>query len=532
MFHVEQLKGVRQMAKIDEIRKQLASQNLISIEELQPHSIPEIIHEHGVRIQELELSKQDNKNVGYLSDYTDYYNKEYGWSLALQQMVDEGVKHIYINDGLDHEMKVQGMDNTNKPYCVSLDNQTGVTIECLNGSTLSFDYSQHILPNVFSCTNSEHITFKGVKFKGTGTRKNTQSRYALYTGCGIYTNKCNNIIVDDCHAHSTGYLVCLMDTDNSRVSNSTFKHDYYVSEWGNRMDKPYSAIILYSCKDSVVDNNVVYGGCLDGDISIFGGRTERCHIQNNKLYGYGWNDNNKVVYFANQGITYDQGCRDCIISQNILHGYYYGIDMKADTHNCLCVNNIIENTKVSIADRQGEATHNGKSQFNKIQGNKIILGHNIKGETLIHDYACIGILVEERQGCQIQNNDIVVSFYIKTTLGKSCGIYVSGREGDEHNSLYPQLIQQNSIMFCMFNNSTMFNTLPNSVAIHGLNLRCFDISHNCVKSYNANDTYEGVRLDTKATHGFIMYNTFFGHSSLGVKTDGATLTNVQSNLSL
>ena len=63
MFHVEQLKGVRQMAKIDEIRKQLASQNLISIEELQPYSIPEIIHEHELRIQELELLKQDNKNT-------------------------------------------------------------------------------------------------------------------------------------------------------------------------------------------------------------------------------------------------------------------------------------------------------------------------------------------------------------------------------------------------------------------------------------------------------------------------------------
>lgn len=51
------------MAKIDEIRKQLANQNLISIEELQPYSIPEIIHEHELRIQELELSKQDNKNT-------------------------------------------------------------------------------------------------------------------------------------------------------------------------------------------------------------------------------------------------------------------------------------------------------------------------------------------------------------------------------------------------------------------------------------------------------------------------------------
>ena len=89
------------MAKIDEIKKKLANNNLISIENCKPYSVPEILQEHTIKINEL-ISKQEDAYVlnitmyGCVGDYKTINSKQ------LQLAIDNAVEQkIYEIIGID-----------------------------------------------------------------------------------------------------------------------------------------------------------------------------------------------------------------------------------------------------------------------------------------------------------------------------------------------------------------------------------------------------------------------------------------------
>lgn len=103
------------MAKIDEIKKKLANNNLISIENCKPYSVPEILQEHTIKINEL-ISKQEDAYVlnitmyGCVGDYKTINSKQL--QLAIDNAVEQKIYEIIVPSGvyrLDTPVNLKGV---------------------------------------------------------------------------------------------------------------------------------------------------------------------------------------------------------------------------------------------------------------------------------------------------------------------------------------------------------------------------------------------------------------------------------------
>jgi hypothetical protein len=423
------------------------------------------------------------------------------WTNAIQFAIDSGVKHL-IFDEKTYFVSKRGQDESSKDYCVLINQKQNITIECRRGAKLAIDFSLDNLPNIFCIQNSSNVKLLNINGEGVKTRQ-SGNQSELYTGGCIRIYKSDHVVVDGGRFHNLLYGVQCFNSEFCTIQNTTFTHDYYRESWLSGA-VPFSAIILYSVAHSNVLNNTIFGGLRDGDLSIFGGSTYKCTVQNNKLYGYGYDNEAKQSTYLGQGLTVDQGPACCHIIDNSIYGYYFGIDLKADTYDCLVSRNIIENCKCAIADRQGEATHVKETLGHIIELNKIIMHDSWSADYKLYGtYHMMGIVCEKRQMAIIRHNHITVRNITGGAIVRTpiCGIYISGVDMHPHYQ-YPSQVIGNYIAFINSVRNIVTHAVSGSVAFHFKDTVNLNVTNNYFKANKENKSYrvfcfEGLNTSPK-----------------------------------
>ena len=455
----------------------------------------------------LKLMKRLNGVVN-IEEYADKVTKD-DWTPAIQQAIKDGVKTLVFDSGKGYLVKSVGTDIDGRNYAINLNNIENLTIEGYNGTTIYTDYSQDSLPNLFRFENCNHIRIRGIIIEGINTRTIDQPSTPLYSGAAFYFKKCKDIIVEDCKTHNVTYHTIAFYTENIIVDKAFNYHDYFNQPF-QASTVPYAFVQFHSCYGYELLNSVHYGGCRDGDVGVFGGGGEHAKIENNRLLGYGYNDTSKHTYNISQAICNDQGATSCMIRGNYIHGYYMGVDMKADVRNCICENNIIENCKISIADRRGESQTVSQTQFNVIRGNKIVFNDNFEDNGYLHNgmYHLVGINCEDRQGCWIENNELVHNLENGLNIQKPVLAIYFSQEQTNHDYLYPSVIKGNHIVFTVGNIGTVIHAPGGSSMMHLRNVNCLSVLNNTLKGSYTMD-YFGVKCQGVVSDIDILHNKFW-----------------------
>lgn len=506
------------------------NKNVITVEN-SCHNIPEMLHNHEHRLIQLEADGIDN--VGYISNYMEYFTDNY--SPVIQHMINVGVKHIIFNLPITYHFKTTGTDAQGRNYCVAIDNQENIVFEGYSGHTITYNYAENHVPNLFSCHSSQNLEFKSLNFEGIHTRVTSQPSTPLYTGSAIYCYQCKNVNIHDINSKNVIYQVLAMNTYDIDVRRTYNCHDYYNQPF-QASTVPYAFIQCHSCYGYNIEGCTHYGGCRDGDITIFGGGGEKAKITNNRLMCYGYDDNTHYSYHASQAICNDQGCDNAIIEGNFIDGYYYGIDMKADVRNCICTGNVVKNCKVYIADRRGESQTVYQTQFNHIINNMLIFQDNYVGNDTLFEgqYYIVGIMCENRQGCHVENNTITLNLAQDLLHPHPCvGIYFS-QEDINHDYVYPSTITNNHIIYTVANIGTVKHAPGGSTMIHIKNVNYLTLSQNTFKGSYSKE-FMGVKYQGNCSNLYIMDNQFWmGGNRLYREEDSNLNTcihNVYGNLS-
>lgn len=454
------------------------------------------------------------------------------WTSAFQQAIDDGVKTLVLSRGSYH-LTLKGRDSDNRGYAIKIENKSHLTIESYNDALITFDYNADELPNLFSFHSCEDIKIKNIRVEGVGERLTTQPDTSLYTGSAFYFKDCKQVSLEDCWSKNVKYHAIAFNSSEIMIDKSFNCHDYYKDQPFQSTTIPFGFVQFHSCQNFQLMNSVHYGSCRDGDVSVFGGGGEHAKIENNMLFGYGYDDESKHTYQGGQAICNDQGCISCMIRGNYIYGYYMGIDMKADTHNTICENNIVENCKFSICDRKGESTTVSQTQFNVIRGNKIIFKTDFDDDGYLFQdmYSLVGINCETRQGCWVENNELVVNLESWIGLPKPIvGIFFS-QETINADYLYPSLIKGNQIVFTVGNGAKVIHAPGGSTMIHIKDATCISVLNNTLKgSYSQN--YFGVKCQGNVSDIDILHNKFWtsGNTKAFYTESNTTVTNLVSDI--
>lgn len=502
------------------------NKNVITVEN-NCHNIPEMLHDHEHRLIQLEADGIDN--VGYVSNYMEYYTDNY--SPVIQNMINKGVKHIIFNLPITYHFKSRGTDAQGRNYCVAIVSQEDIIFEGCSGHTITYDYAEDHVPNLFSCHSCQNLEFKNLNFEGINTRVTSQPSTPLYTGSAIYCFKCKNVNIHDINSKNVIYQVLAFNTSDIDIRRTYNCHDYY-NQPHQASTIPYAFIQCHSCYGYSIDGCTHYGGCRDGDIGIFGGGGTKARVSNNRLMCYGYNDSSAYPYNISQAICNDQGCENAIIEGNFIDGYYFGVDMKADVRNCICTGNVITNCKIYIADRRGESQTVYQTQFNHIINNMIILQDNYVGNDYLHEgmYYMVGILCENRQGCHIENNTITLNLKQNLLHPAPClGIYYS-QEDIHPDYQYPSTITNNHIIYTVGNIGTVLHAHGGSTMIHIKNIQQTIISHNTFKGSYSKE-YMGIKYQGTCKDLTIQDNRFWMNGHRYYKESNSELINTKYDYS-
>ena len=440
-----------------------------------------------------------NKRLGDAKNIDEYqaYAKNGNWGLALQQVIKEGYKNIIFTKGNNYLFKKSGQDVDGLPYSVLIKSKTDIVLDG-NGATIEIDYSQEKIPCAIYFRECENIVVKNFKIKGVGSRLESTPSSPLYSGCAIKLWGVKQAQVLNNQVHQMSYLVDLHWCEHFIIRDNKFTHDTY-NEAFQSTRVPYSAILCYGSKRGTVENNVIYGGLRDGDISLFGLNTDEVNVCHNYISARGYNasDTDYGGHNLSQAITIDQGCKRCNIHDNYIFGYYYGIDSKSNVHDMRIHDNVIEGCKISIADRNGEYVSTPNTDTIKIHNNIILLTKMFGETTAKHEgYDIIGIYCEERFGADIVGNTIKVSEGCWFPDGfVLCGICYSQRDiNDDYKTT--GRIEQNDILFTLGTQNGIFHAPLGSVMVH---LKATKWA--CVNMNGFRTSYEKAQTCIKLTDG-------------------------------
>ena len=454
------------------------------------------------------------------------------WTKAFQQAFDDGVKTLVLSRGTYH-VSMAGKDEDKRGYAIKLENKSNITIEGYNDALITFNYNADEVPNIFSFHSCENVKIKGVRVQGIGVRLSTQPSTPLYTGAAFYFKKCKKVEVESCWTKNVMYHALAFNSSDVIVDKAFNHHDYYKNEPFQSSAIPYAFVQFHSCYGYQLLNSSHYGGCRDGDVGVFGGGGEHAKIENNRLLGYGYNDTSKHTYNIAQAICNDQGCTSCMIRGNYIHGYYMGVDMKADVRNCICENNIIENCKISIADRRGESQTVSQTQFNVIRGNKIVFNDNFEDNGYLHNgmYHLVGINCEDRQGCWIENNELVHNLENGLNIQKPILAIYFSQEKTNHDYLYASVIKGNHIVFTVGNIGKVLHAAGGSSMIHLRDVNCVSVLNNTLKGSYTMD-YFGIKCQGVVSDIDILHNKFWvsGNTKTYYTESDTSVTNLVSDI--
>lgn len=342
--------------------------------------------------------------VSYGADPSGTRNSTDAINKCIKDAVRKKIKRIVFDKG-DYLLSTSGIDNKARPYSASIENANNLEIDGQDKAKIFFPLAEMPTPaNAFRIFNSSNVTIKNLNFQAVDTSRNMPVK--LYTGAGIYCDQSKNIMVKNCNFISTVYAVCAFNSSSISIIDNTFINGNYY----NKNCRPKSAVLLFSTGQSVVSNNKIYGALVDGDLSLFGIKTDDCIVSNNQLFGYRYDDPDKQIKVLAQGITIDQGPRRNVVKNNFVYGYFYGIDVKAETYDNLIDSNTVQFCKVAIAERRGEAVNVSFSLNNIFSNNKIIMGGNWQSNYLFWGlYKSVGIMSENRANFTCEKNNIVLN---------------------------------------------------------------------------------------------------------------------------
>lgn len=464
------------------------------------------------------------KNIEEYRYYAVLRDGTLDWAPAIQQAINDGVTHLVFDHQASYfvspAMGADGndlLDEDNIKYCVLIDGKQGLTIEGKNGAKIVYDYSLTHCPNIFKIINSSDITIEGLSFEGNANRTTSQDNTPLYSGSAVKCKNSTHILIQNCQSLNVHYAYLMMNCEGVRVKNCFNRHQYTAKLPHQSTNIPYGFVQCHSCKNYVIEECTHYGGCRDGDIGIFGGGGEQAYVIRNQLYNFDYDkrDTDHTGHYGAQAICNDQGCTNAIIRENYIESYFDGIDMKADTRNTICENNILKGCKNSILDRQGEAPHIYQTQFNTIRGNKIILNdtNDRYADTdyrLNGMYYMAGILCENRQGCWVENNEIVYDFDNLRVQEPIVGIFYS-QENINWDYQYPSVIKGNQIVYTVGRvaSGLVRHAPSSSTGIHLKNCRQVNVLNNSVNgSVSAGVDYFGIKCEGTLDYIRIRDNLF------------------------
>ena len=318
-------------------------------------------------------------------------------------------------------------------YSLIFDSISNIKVKC-NGTLLP-DLSIENF-NVIGIKECSFIEISGVKGNYSGDPNSDTS--VLHNKFLFHFYKSNNCLVKECYSYNIGGNTCFTCCNNCSNDNSLC----------DRASDDYKAPALYGAYKShnIIFNKCVgYGSCNDGDISIFGSCTD-CKVSNCEIYCYSMSDTTKTIVKNNlQGICVDSGCLNCTVINNIVYGYYYGIDVKSNCENIDVIGNQCIKNKIGVAVRLGE---NPAPTYNTNVVDNIISVDDGNGNTvdLYGDIKLAGIFIEDAIGLTINNNTIGSNTSATGYTNTWTGIYGLCNREIAENVLKTNSIIDNSIL--------------------------------------------------------------------------------------
>ncbi|WP_312093803.1 hypothetical protein [Niallia sp.] len=312
-------------------------------------------------------------------------------------------------------------DSFGRPYLIPIHDYHHLLLD-LSGLTIKTDYIPEF-PNIFHFENCSHVEVKGGYFEAI-IHSTPSADVSIYCGSAVYFYNCRHIKVDGLETMDMLYNTQIQYCTIYEVYRTRFDHTLTKV---SKRSRGLSSILCYASSIGKVGHNLIFGGLRDGDLSIFGAGTDDVDVFGNHLYAYGSN-HGVVEDMTCQGITIDQAPNNIRVHNNFVHGYFYGIDSKANSKNVDIYDNDVSNCKIGIADRIGESASVGYHTFlTKIYNNRIVFGDDaLKDPYKQKDiFDSVGILATNRYGADIYNNTITVP--VDKALADMCvsAIYTS-----------------------------------------------------------------------------------------------------------
>lgn len=389
-----------------------------------------------------DLSSKSLNPIDFGADPTGKVNSTPAILKCLEEARKTKFRRTIVFTTGNYLIKPSGKDEKIGNYGILIDGMNRLEIKAEQGVRLfnAISKSEEGLVSFFYIKNSSNLRLTGFVFKNLFGSEDMKSR-KLYNGAAYNLKNSRDIYIDNNRFINTYYGVCSFKSSDLLIENNLFINKSYT----NKINRPQSAILLYSTKNAKVLNNQIYGALGDGDLSIFGTGSDNSLIQGNFLYGYEYGDPLKNVSVLAQGITLDQGPKNNVIKGNYVYGYFYGIDIKAETYNNEIVGNTVEHSKVGIVERRGEAPHVYFSSNNEVSDNVILLNNDSLSNTYKFwgKFEQIGLAAENRSNLNWNENIIIMES--EKIKGVSLGMGIYDKKTKGRSKADKLLIVSNSI---------------------------------------------------------------------------------------
>lgn len=440
-------------------------------------------------------------------------------TVAIQKAVDAFTKsesNRLVFSGT-YKVSKADIDDDKRPYAIKFAGLSHKTIDLTNAQ-FKTDMVDNF-PSILAFYNCTDIYVIGGYAEAVNF--NMTQQHDLYSGAFVYAHGCTNLSVYHTSTFNMMYNTCIFESSDGVISGTKFNHDLSSKEWKLR---PCSAVLLYDGAKYHVQDNIIYGGLRDGDLSIFGGKTYGNTVTNNYL---------QALNYFSEGITVDGGACKTIVSNNILNSYNYAIDIKFNSENTLVNGNTIEKSTVAISDRGGEINSNAHVFQTIIANNNIVFGDLPEseqpelGKLGLNGFHQVGINIDKEFTADIHGNHLTLGRDYDVNY-KIVGIMVNAQSGEgQPDFVSPINITGNFLELKNGIDGFYQEAGDGSSCVYLNSVRQGNISNNSIKS-DKNNSY----VDIVGNNGTLTFsgNSFTSSSSVPIKYgDGATCNHLIIN---
>lgn len=469
---------------------------------------------------DIQNIKESLSSAGFMvNDYGAKADGETDDTSAIQKAIDAFAKSKLNRLVFSGTYKVSktDIDDDKRPYAVKFAGLSHKTIDLTNAQ-FKVDMVDNF-PSVLAFYNCTDIYVVGGYAEAVNF--NMTQQHDLYSGAFVYAHGCTNLSVYHTSTFDMMYNTCIFESSDGVISGTKFNHDLSSKEWKLR---PCSAVLLYDGAKYHVQDNIIYGGLRDGDLSIFGGKTYGNTVTNNYL---------QALNYFSEGITVDGGACKTIVSNNILNSYNYAIDIKFNSENTLVNGNTIEKSTVAISDRGGEINSKAHVFQTIIANNNIVFGDLPEseqpelGKLGLNNFHQVGINIDKEFTADIHGNHLTLGRDYDVNY-KIVGIMVNAQAGEgQPDFVSPINIIDNFLELKNGIDGFYQEAGDGSSCIYLNAVRQGNISNNSIKS-DKNNSY----VDIVGNNGTLTFNgnSFTSSSSVPIKYgDGATCNHLIIN---